>query len=167
MWHNLACSMKGRGAWPIFGTRSCHRFQADLKCKTLLCQPDKGITKRSHEDAWLPSFWNNRLLLSLDIKLTYHGESHNANACWHLPLRTNHTAKLRSGHRASSCPTDLPFKGSYPKLYNTQHLPSIPRALLWGRFLQRRMHEAGLPHSEKKQVSPFSEMNDVTVKSQV
>lgn len=64
MGHNLPWSTEGIGARPIFVTRSCHRFQADLKGKLLLCQPDKGITKRSHEDVWLPYFWNDRLLLS-------------------------------------------------------------------------------------------------------
>lgn len=127
--HSTNFHTDGSGARPVFETRSCHGFQANLKHKCM----------DSHDDAWLPYFWNDWLLLNLDTELTYHGEITQWQWVCHLPIRTDHTGKgiweLGSGHRASAFPIDLLFKVSYSNLCKTLYLPSTPCAFLWGRFL--------------------------------
>lgn len=123
---------EGSGIWPIFEKRSCYRFQADLKCKILLCQPGTGITKRSHEDARLPHFWNDQLLLSLDTKLTYQGKPHSVNGCDTSPLGQTIKESWGQGTGPLAVPQIFLLK-IFPKLFKTQHLLNT-RALLWGQF---------------------------------
>lgn len=106
--HSRKLHSDGGGARPRFETRSCHRFQADLKHKILFSQPDTGITGCSHDDAWLPYFWKDWLLLSLDTELTYHGEPHSGSGYDTSPLGQTRQERVFGGWGQGTGPLAVP-----------------------------------------------------------